>query len=63
MIEAAGARITDESPLAVVCGGGSLLDKGTLSLRQREIVIDRTCALNQCEYEMGCARRDLRWCR
>ena len=24
MIEAAGARITDESPLAVVCGGGSL---------------------------------------
>ena len=24
MIEAAGARITDESPLAVICGGGSL---------------------------------------
>ncbi len=32
---------------------GSLLDKGALSLRQREIVIDRTCALNNCEYEWG----------
>jgi alkylhydroperoxidase family enzyme len=32
---------------------GSLLDKGALSLRQREIVIDRTCALNRCEYEWG----------
>ena len=32
---------------------GGLLDKGTLSLRQREIVIDRTCALNACEYEWG----------
>ena len=32
---------------------GSLLDKGALSLRQREIVIDRTCALNTCEYEWG----------
>ena len=32
---------------------GSLLDRGLLSLRQREIVIDRTCALNQCEYEWG----------
>jgi alkylhydroperoxidase family enzyme len=32
---------------------GSLLDKGPLSLRQREIVIDRTCALNKCEYEWG----------
>jgi alkylhydroperoxidase family enzyme len=34
-------------------GGGSLLDRGPLSLRQREIVIDRTCALNRCEYEWG----------
>jgi hypothetical protein len=25
---------------------GSLLDRGPLSLREREIVIDRTCALN-----------------
>src|SRR5580704_8014379 len=32
---------------------GSLLDKGPLSLRVREIVIDRTCALNKCEYEWG----------
>ena len=32
---------------------GSLLDKGPLSMRQREIVIDRTCALNKCEYEWG----------
>src|ERR1700754_4928738 len=32
---------------------GSLLDKGPLSLRAREIVIDRTCALNTCEYEWG----------
>jgi alkylhydroperoxidase family enzyme len=33
--------------------GGILLDRGPLSLRQREIVIDRTCALNKCEYEWG----------
>ena len=33
--------------------GGGLLDKGPLSMRQREIVIDRTCALNRCEYEWG----------
>ena len=32
---------------------GSLLDKGPLSLREREIVIDRTCAKNACEYEWG----------
>lgn len=32
---------------------GSLLDGGPLSLREREIVIDRTCALNRCEYEWG----------
>jgi alkylhydroperoxidase family enzyme len=32
---------------------GSLLDKGPLSLREREIVIDRTCALTGCEYEWG----------
>lgn len=35
-------------------GGGSLLDKGSpLSLRQREIVIDRTTAVTGCEYEWG----------
>ena len=32
---------------------GSLLDRGPLSLREREIVIDRTCALTRCEYEWG----------
>src|SRR6202158_5019289 len=32
---------------------GSLLDKGPFSLREREIVIDRTCALAGCEYEWG----------
>jgi alkylhydroperoxidase family enzyme len=33
--------------------GGGLLDRGPLPLREREIVIDRTCALNDCEYEWG----------
>jgi alkylhydroperoxidase family enzyme len=32
---------------------GSLLDPGPLALRQREIVIDRTCARTGCEYEWG----------
>jgi alkylhydroperoxidase family enzyme len=32
---------------------GSLLDPSPLSLREREIVIDRTCALTGCEYEWG----------
>lgn len=32
---------------------GNLLDGGPLSLREREIIIDRTCALNRCEYECG----------
>jgi alkylhydroperoxidase family enzyme len=32
---------------------GSLLDRGPLSLREREIVINRTCALTGCEYEWG----------
>jgi alkylhydroperoxidase family enzyme len=32
---------------------GSLLDPGSLALREREIVIDRTCALTGCEYEWG----------
>src|SRR5437762_13830023 len=32
---------------------GSLLEGGPLSLREREIVIDRTCALTACEYEWG----------
>lgn len=33
--------------------GGSMLDRGPLTLKEREIVIDRTCALNGCEYEWG----------
>ncbi|MFQ3595110.1 MAG: carboxymuconolactone decarboxylase family protein [Sphingomonadaceae bacterium] len=33
--------------------GGSLLDRGPLSLRQREIVILRTTARTGCEYEWG----------
>ena len=33
--------------------GGSLLDGRVLSLRQREIVIDRVCARAGCEYEWG----------
>jgi alkylhydroperoxidase family enzyme len=32
---------------------GSFLDRGPLLLREREIVIDRTCALTGCEYEWG----------
>jgi alkylhydroperoxidase family enzyme len=34
------------------CAAG-LLDRGPLSLREREIVINRTCALTGCEYEWG----------
>ena len=33
--------------------GGSLLDKGHLTLRQREIVIGRVTAQCSCEYEWG----------
>src|SRR5579872_3609430 len=33
--------------------GGGLLDPGNLTLRQREIVIDRTTALCGSEYEWG----------
>jgi alkylhydroperoxidase family enzyme len=32
---------------------GSLLDRGPVSLRYREIVIDRTCARCGCTYEWG----------
>jgi hypothetical protein len=32
---------------------GSLLDRGPLSLRHREIVIDRTCGRCGCPYEWG----------
>ena len=33
--------------------GGSLLDRGPLPLREREIVIDRTTAISGCGYEWG----------
>jgi alkylhydroperoxidase family enzyme len=33
--------------------GASLLDGGPLTLREREIVIDRSCARAGCEYEWG----------
>ncbi|GGC73296.1 hypothetical protein GCM10010994_34600 [Chelatococcus reniformis] len=33
--------------------GAGLLDRGHLTLRQREIVIHRICALNRAEYEWG----------
>ncbi len=33
--------------------GSSLLDRGPVSLRHREIVIDRTCARCGCAYEWG----------
>ncbi|MBA1376247.1 carboxymuconolactone decarboxylase family protein [Pseudomonas brassicacearum subsp. neoaurantiaca] len=33
--------------------GGSLLDGALLTLRQRELVIDRVCARTGCEYEWG----------
>src|SRR5258706_8595493 len=32
---------------------GGLLDKGSLTLREREIMIDRTCARCGSEYEWG----------
>lgn len=32
---------------------GSLLDRGNLSLRHREIVVNRAAALSKCEYEWG----------
>jgi alkylhydroperoxidase family enzyme len=32
---------------------GALLDPGPLGLREREIVINRTCAQTRCDYEWG----------
>lgn len=42
----------DERLFARFMGGG-LLDRGHLSLREREIVIHRICGLNGAEYEWG----------
>jgi hypothetical protein len=36
---------------------GNLLDRGPVSLRHREIVIDRTCARCGCGYEWACTSR------
>lgn len=33
--------------------GGSLLDGRLISMREREIIIDRTCARTRCEWEWG----------
>jgi len=49
---AAFARQNYGGPVQIVFAGG-LLDKGPLSLRQREIVIDRTTARLGCAYEWG----------
>lgn len=47
-------RVLAKSPRAwAKFRGGSLLDRGPLSLRERELVIDRTTALAGCEYEWG----------
>ncbi|MFO1336871.1 MAG: carboxymuconolactone decarboxylase family protein [Burkholderiaceae bacterium] len=42
-----------DSRLARKLFAGGLLDKGHLTIRQREIVIDRTTALCRSEYEWG----------
>jgi alkylhydroperoxidase family enzyme len=47
------ATIARDPRLARKFFAGSLLDKGNLSLRQREAVIDRTTALCRSEYEWG----------
>lgn len=47
------ATVARDPRLARKFFAGGLLDKGNLTLRQREIVIDRTTALCRCEYEWG----------
>jgi alkylhydroperoxidase family enzyme len=47
------ATMARDPRLAMKFFAGGLLDKGNLSLRQREIVIDRTTALCRSEYEWG----------
>ena len=47
-------RVIASSPRAwEKFSSAGLLDRGPLSLREREIVIDRTCARTGCEYEWG----------
>lgn len=48
-------RVFANSPRFLKKGALNLLDKDSpLTLRQREIVILRVCANNDCEYEWGC---------
>ena len=47
------ATVARDPRLAKKFFAGGLLDKGNLSLRQREVVIDRTTALCRSEYEWG----------
>jgi alkylhydroperoxidase family enzyme len=47
------ATIARDERLADRFFSGGLLDRGHLSLRQRELVIDRTTALCRSEYEWG----------
>jgi alkylhydroperoxidase family enzyme len=47
------ATIARDPRLARKFFAAGLLDKGNLSLRQRELVIDRTTALCRAEYEWG----------
>jgi alkylhydroperoxidase family enzyme len=47
------ATLARDPRLAKKFFGGGLLDKGNLTLRQREIIIDRTTALCGSEYEWG----------
>jgi alkylhydroperoxidase family enzyme len=47
------ATVARDPRLAGKFFAGGLLDKGNLTLRQREVVIDRTTALCRSEYEWG----------
>lgn len=47
------ATLARDPRLARKFFAGGLLDKGNLSLRQREVIIDRTTALCRSEYEWG----------
>jgi alkylhydroperoxidase family enzyme len=47
------ATVARDPRLAKKFFAGGLLDKGNLSVRQREIVVDRTTALCRSEYEWG----------
>jgi alkylhydroperoxidase family enzyme len=50
---AGNARAWGKFRAGSLLDAGNLSDPGPLSLREREIVIDRTCARTGCEYEWG----------